>query len=66
MNIYGHRNVLALLLKAEARKAQKEDSNPDLCDAGAVLSQLSHQLVNDNDTGIAKVRLSMAKHAQLN
>ena len=42
MNIYRHRNVLALLLKAAARKALKEDSNPDLCDAGAGLSQLKN------------------------
>ena len=60
MNIYGHRHVLALLLKAAARKALNGDSNPDLCDAGAVLSQLSHQLVNYNYTGIAKVRVSIS------
>ena len=60
MNICGHRNVLALFLKAAARKAQKEDSNPDLCDAGAVLSQLSHQVENHNYTGIAKVRVSIS------
>ena len=53
MNIYGHRNVLALLLKAAARKALEEESNPDLCDAGAGLSQLSDQVENHNYTGIA-------------
>ena len=37
--IYGHRNVLALLLKAAARKVLNGDWNPDRCDAGAVLSQ---------------------------
>ena len=65
MNIYGHRNVLALLLKVAARKALKEDSNPDLCDAGAVLSQLSHQVENHNYTGIAKVGLSISVQASV-
>lgn len=57
MNIYGHRHVLALLLKAAARKALNGDSNPDLRDAGAVFSQLSHQVENQKYTGIAKVRV---------
>ena len=65
MNIYGHRNVLALLLKAAARKALNGDSNPDLSDAGAVFSQLSHQLVNYNYTGNAKVRVWISVQASV-
>ena len=65
MNIYGHRKVLALVLKAAARKALKEDSNPDLCDAGAGLSQLSHQIENHNYTGIAKVRVLISVQASV-
>jgi len=65
MITYGHRNVLALLLKATTRKALNGDSKPDLCDAGAVLSQLSHQVENHNYTGIAKVRVSISVQASV-